>query len=279
MCLVFIATHSKDSMLMSIYEILHISQYELDDVLTSIGRTASDDDDYIKKLDSFINESVIVYPDEILMFHLSRRLHGTEDDVTGRNLADLLTTENAFSNLMKKAGIEFVKGEQHINVLYNGEIVDWDKCWRGNSSYMKVRLGYYKGREDYCFNGFAFKDLLYKNSYFRELYRMPEFLGQLIECLDCKKVGNYYMEHSDFFCYEYKLPLEIVMFDEHEKFSLSQKQHYLIRCVLQRLAQYQTSNLQYNYDHSNPILRLADDFTVPAEYYVNKEKISYNMLK
>ncbi len=274
----FIDTHSKESMLKSVCEIFHISQFELRDVLYGIDRSASDDDDYIEKLDALIQERTVDYPDEILLFHLSRRLYGTEDNVSGRNLVDLLTTDNAFSGLMKKAGIEFVKGEQHIDVLHNGTTVDWDKCYHGNSSYMKVRLGYYKGREDYCFNGFAFKDLLYRNSYFRELSGMPEFLSQLIECLGCKKVGIYYMEHSDYYCYEYKLPLEIVMFDDHDNYSLVQKQHYLIRCVLQRLTLYQTSDIRYMYDHDNPILRLADDFTVPEEYYVTKEKITNDML-
>lgn len=274
----YIDTYTRDGMEKSICDIFQLHPLELREKLIMIDRAASDDDDFIVRLDSFIIENAVNYPDEILLFHLSCRLHGTEDDVEGRNLAALLLTENPLSSLLKRAKIEFRQGEQHIEVYYKGQIVDWDECMRGNSAYMKARLGYYKGREDYCFNGFAFKDLLYKNSYARELYGMPEFLGQLTECLQCKALDKYYMENSTYYCYEYKLPLSMVMFDDHDTYSDSLKQKYLISCVLQRLYQYQTSNPRYMFDHDNPILRLPDDYTIPSNYYVGREMITLDML-
>ena len=39
--------------------------------------------------------------DELLFFHLSRRLHGTEYDVSGRNLENLFTTGNALSDFLR----------------------------------------------------------------------------------------------------------------------------------------------------------------------------------
>ena len=140
----FIDTHTKDSMIRSVCEALKISEVELKDNLDNMDKMANDDDEYYEMIDAFVEERLLCPLDEILLFHFSRRLHGTEDDVEGRNLADLLTTENAFSEIMKKAEIQFIKGEQHIDVLYKGQIVDWDKCYNGNSSYMKLRLGYFK---------------------------------------------------------------------------------------------------------------------------------------
>ena len=274
----YIDTHSKESMLTSMCGIFQISRDELLDQLLIIDKVAADDDDYIEKLDDFIIRRAVNFPDEILLFHFSRRLHGTEDEVEGRNLADLLTTKNMFSSFLYKYGLQFVRGEQRIDVLYKGKLVDWDKCRKGNPSYMKVRLGYYKGREDYCFNGFAFKDLLYKNDYARNLFAVPEFVGQLIECLGCRSLEKEYEENSAYYCYEYRIPFELVMFDEHPNYSHSQKQRYLIRCVLQRLAQYQTRNLRNMFDHDNPILRLGDDYTVPSQYYVAREEITLDML-
>ena len=261
----YIDTHSRESMEESICSILHMHPIELRNQLRIIDNTSADDDDYIHRLDLFIAEHVDTYPDEILLFHLARRLHGTEASKEGRNLADLLLTDNPFSLFLKNYNIEFIKGEQHIDVRYKGNIVDWDKCWKGNASYMKSRLGYFKGREDFCFNGFAMKDLLYRNSYARELSGVPEFLGQLIECLQCSNVGRKYMDESDYYCYEYRLPLSIVMFDDHDDYSDALKQRYLLRCVLQRIYQYQISNPRFMYDHDNPILRLADDYTIPSE--------------
>lgn len=274
----YIDTHNKDGMVKSVCETLQVPEVELIDILDRMGKTEKDDA-YYEMIDAFVDERLSYPPDEILLFHFTRRLHGTEDDVEGRTLADLLTTENAFSDVMKKAGIRFAKGEQHIDAYYRGKIIDWDKCYRGNSSYMKSRLGYFKGREDYCFNGFAFKDLLYKNQYARHLFGMPEFLGRLIECLDCENIGKYYMENSTYYCYEYKIPLEYVMFDDHDTYSYDQKQKYLIRCALLRLAQYQTSDARYMFDHDNPILRLGDNYTLPAEYFVSREEITLEMLE
>lgn len=124
----FIDTHSRDSMVKSVCEALKISKFELRDKLYTMDKTAKDDDEYYEMIDAFVDERLLFPPDEILLFHFSRRLHGTEGDVEGRNLADLLTTENAFSQIMKKEGLQFVKGAQHIDVLYKGKIVDWDKC-------------------------------------------------------------------------------------------------------------------------------------------------------
>lgn len=230
-------------------------------------------------LESFINQR---YKNglinEILFFHLSRRLNGTEDNVVGRNLLDLLTTENEFSLLLSKKGIKFTKGEQHIEVYHRGKLIDWNKCWSGNSSYMQLRLGYFKGREDFCFNGFAFKDQLYKTTYARNLSGVPEFLGQLIECLERKDIGYYYIENSSYYCYEYKVPLDRVLFDDDEKLSGISKEKHIIKCVLQRLDSYRCGDVEYTCDHDNPILRLRDDDILEAEHFVSKEIITSEML-
>lgn len=275
----YIDTHSRGSMEESICRILHMGPNELGNRLRIIDNLSADDDDYIHRLDSFVAEHVDIYPDEILLFHLSRRLRGTEDSKEGRNLADLLLSDNPFSLFLKNCNIEFIKGDRHIDVRYKGTIVDWDKCRNGNANYMKSRLGYFEGREDFCFNGFAMKDLLYRNSYARELFGVPEFLGQLIECLQCNSVGGKYMDESEYYCYEYRLPLSVVMFDDHDNYSDSLKKQYLLRCVLQRIYQYQTSNPGFMYDYDNPILRVADDYVIPSQYYVGREKVTYDMLR
>lgn len=217
--------------------------------------------------------------DEMLLFHLSRRLHGTEDDVSGRNLEDLLTTENPLSEFLRQHKIEFKRGAQNIITFYKGTEVDWDKCRNGNSSYMKSRLGFFKGREDYCFNGFAFKDLLYKNSYASSLSGVPEIIGQMIECLGCRNVGYDFMENSAYYCFEYRVPIDRVMFDDHDSYSRSQKQRYLVHCVLERLLQYSgATSTRYMFDHDNPILRLDDHDILPAEFFVQKELITGDMI-
>ncbi len=275
----YIDTHTENDMIASVCQALKISQFELRDQLYRLNMMAKDDDDYNDLVDSFINKKLTNPPDEILLFHLSRRLHGTEDNLEGKNLAELLTTRNAFSNILRQSGLEFLKGEHHIETFYKGKSVDWDKCHNGNPCYMKSRLGYFTGREDYCFNGFAFKDLIYKNIYARLLFNLPEFLQQLIACLGCESIEKEYMKNSSYFCYEYKIPLELVIFDGKETYSYEQKQKYLLRCTLLRIAQYQNSDKRDIIDPDNPILRLDDNYTVPAEFYVDREEVTADMLQ
>lgn len=283
----YIDTRSKEGMESSMSTYLDISVDELYQYIDyAAGRAHKDQwafntDIFRDELENIISD---LRPeeqiDEFLLFHLSRRLHGTENDVAGRNLENLLTTRNALSDFLRKYQIEFVKGEQNIITYYNGQEVDWDKCWDGNSSYMKVRLGYFKGREDYCFNGFAFRDLLYKNSYARALSGVPEIIGQLIERLGCKKMGYDFMENSTYYCYEYKVPIERVMFDGHDTYSRSQKQRYIVHCVLERLLQYSgEKDTRYMSDHDNPILRLNDHDILPAEFFIQKELVTADMLR
>lgn len=277
----FIDTYTKERMEESICGLMAITVEELYNEINRIGNISGCDYDIRNsEVETFIGEHLLqTLPDEILLFHLARRLKGTEDDVIGRNLLDLLTTENALSVAMKKYEVEFFKGTDHIETVYCGKIVNWDKCQNGNSSYMKLRLGYFKGREDFCFNGFAFKDLLYKNNYARSLSGVPEFVGQLIECLGCRELGYYFMSHSSYYCYEYRIPIDRVMFDGHDSYLVDLKQRYLIECVLKRLIDYANIDIRYMYDDDNPVLRLSDDDILPATCFVAKEEIVEDMLR
>lgn len=276
----YIDTHSKESMEKSVCEILKITPSELYTNLSKMGEDNTGDyDGYVCDLESFISQHYQKGTiDKVLFFHLSRRLKGTENDTDGQNLLNLLTTENAFSSMLCKHGIVFSKGENHIDVFHNGMLVDWDKCWNGNSSYMKSRLGYFKGREDYCFNGFAFKDILYKNSYARNLSGVPEFLGGLIECLNRKDIGSSYMKNSSYYCYEYCIPISRVLLDGHDNYSDYLKELYLIKSVILRLDCYTSSNVRFMIDDDNPILRLRDNDNLESEYFISKEHITWEML-
>ena len=281
----FIDTRSKESMESSMSTYLDIPVDELYQYIDYAAEKAQKDqwafniDLFYEELGNIISDlQPEIEIDELLFFHLSRRLHGTEDDSSGRNLEDLLTTRNVLSDFLREHQIEFIKGEQNLITYYKGQEVDWDKCWHGNSAYMKLRLGYFKGREDYCFNGFALKDLLYKNQYARNLYGAPEIIGQLAECLGCKRLENDYLENSSYYCFEYKVPIDRVIFDGHDNFSTSRKRQQIVYCVLERLLQYSNTDSKYLYDDDNPILRLRDRDTLPSEFYIQKELLTWDML-
>jgi hypothetical protein len=85
----------------SVCQIFQMHPLKLREHLRLIDKSVSDDEDYITKLDLFIAEGATEYPDKILIFHLAYRLHGAGDETEGRNLADLLLSENPFSLFMK----------------------------------------------------------------------------------------------------------------------------------------------------------------------------------
>ena len=154
-----------------------------------------------------------------------------------------------------------------------------ERTWESHVPYLRSRLGYIKGREDFCFNGFAFKDLLYKNDYARSLYGVPEFIGVLAEYLRYGKLASDYFAHSHYCCYEYRVPLERVLFDDNDSMSQGRKETYLLEKILQRLYEYSVRDTRYMWDDDNPILRLADDDIMQAEFFVAKEEITNEMLK
>lgn len=273
----YIDTHTKEGMEESICNIFEISKSELTIILQSLIINKHNYDYESSLNDLIINKSPFL-PNEVLFYHLSRRLNGTNDISTVYNLCDLLTTENEISEFFHNHEIKFLKGEQHIDVIYKGNLIDWDRCYKGNASYMKLRLGYFVNREDFCINGFALKDLIYKNNYTRSLFNAPEFISQLAVCLNLPSLINNYMDSSTYYCFEYKIPIENIIFDGNDSFSNIQKKHHIIKCVLQRLIEYQSTNINYIFDHSNPVLRLPDNYNLSSEYYIDKNPITYDML-
>ena len=145
--------------------------------------------------------------------------------------------------------------------------------------YLRIRLGYIRGREDFCFNGFAFKDLLYRNNYTRELFHHPEFIGILAAFLRRKDIQEDYHLSSKYYCYEYCIPIERVFFDSNDKMELADKKVYLINQTMHRLYDYSTQNLKYMFDHENPILRLSDSDSMSEEYFIAREEITIDMLR
>lgn len=281
----FINTHSEISMKKSVCELFGISIRNLSELLKMISVKASKDcyfdgDIFNEIVDNFIKSHLSTKKiNQVLFFHLSRRLNSANNTFLGNNLFDLLTTENVFSDFLKKHSVRFSPCNNHIEMYYNGDLVTLENTYESNVCYLRSRLGYNKGREDFCFNGFAFKDLLYRNSYSRELSDVPEFIGVLATFLKCKNIGTDYYLNSRYYCFEYCIPMERVFFDNDDKMSLECKMVYILNQVIQRLYDYSVTDLKYMYDHENPVLRLSDSDTMLEKYFVTREEITSDMLK
>lgn len=281
----YIDTHTKEKMENSICEYLGITLDDLGGLFQEISTEAQSDKyfngykcrEIINNYINSHNTGAII--DNVLFFHLARRLNSGQDDPTGYNLKELLTTESVLSVFLKKYGVEFYEVGNHLELSYHGEKVPLDDTYRSHVPYLRARLGYNEGREDYCFNGFAFKDLLYRNTYARELEDVPEFIGVLAAFLKNKTIGPDYYRNSTYFCYEYQVPLERIMFDNNDNLLLDEKRQYLLYLVIYRLYEYAGTNIRYMFDHDNPILRLADADTMESQFFVAKEIITIDMLR
>lgn len=280
-----IDTHSKDLMKKSICEYLGVTDDVLYGLFEYAGNEAQQDkfidgDKLNKVFDEFIVTNLPKIPiDEILFFHLSRRLNSVGESSIGNNLFDLLSTQNEMTAFLKKYDVEFIACDGHLDLIYKGKEISLQDTSQEHIPYLRWRLGHNSERIDYCFNGFMLKDLLYRNSYARELYDVPEFIGVLATFLKCRDIGTGYFDNSKYYCFEYCVPLSKVLFDGNDKLADSEKSIYLLNQVLNRLYEYHTHDIKYMFDHDNPIIRLADNDTMKEDYYIGKTEITWDMLR
>lgn len=214
--------------------------------------------------------------DKALLFHLSRRLNETII-TTGTNLFELLTTESPLFNFFNNHQITFKPQDGHLIIFESGNYVSIENTYETGVCYLRSRLGYNNRRKDYCFNGFAFKDLLYKNHYARSLYHGPEFVTQLSAFLKRPDIAEDYFSNSTYYCLEYCVPLDMILFDD-KKMKQDKKSHYFITRILNRLFDYANTDPRYLSDNNNLILRLSDGTNIPSQYYCKREYITCQML-
>lgn len=280
----YIDTHTKSSMEKSICNYFSVTSDVLYGLFEYAGNEAQQDkyldgDKLNNVFDSFIASNLPdASIDEILFFHLSRRLNSSSEHNMGNNLFDLLSNQNAMTLFLKEHGVEFSVLDKHLELIYKGKKILLDDTSQEHIPYLRWRLGYNPNRIDYCFNGFLLKDLLYRNNYARELYDVPEFIGVLATFLKRRDIGTDYFENSRYYCYEYCLPLDRVLFDEKDNLSDDEKKKYLLNQILNRLYEYHTHDIRYMFDHDNPIVRLTDSDTMEERYYIGKEEITWDML-
>ena len=203
---------------------------------------------------------------------------GSENEIS-YNLQELLTSNNSFSEFLNAHQITFRKGAgNRIILCYRDRQISLENTMSTDVCYLRSRLGYNSGREDFCFNGFAFRDLLMKNQYTRQLQDCPEILERLESYLRIKGLAKEYAEKSEYYCFMYRFPIGCVIFDGKDDLTVEEKQLHLLNQVAYRLYQY-SGDSRYLYDHDNPILRLKDDDNASVDCLVSTEIITSDMIE
>lgn len=216
--------------------------------------------------------------DEIYVYHLTRRLNGSIEDKSSDNLKSLLLKESAISIFLRQYGIAFIEKDSHPVIVFNDKEISLEDTFESDVCYLRSRLGYNSCREDYCFNGFALRDQLMRNSYTRQLYGGPEFLDVLSRYLSIDGLKEEYCENSKYYCFTYKMAIDEILFDDRDDLGNDEKVDYLLLQIAMRIMSYM-DNSKYQYDHDNPIIRIADDACVSENRLAGIEEITLEMIQ
>lgn len=268
----YIDAVNHDSLEKGIMELLNLTREEINNIYKSIYYDTEKEP--WKWVEDFLADYVVDESLEyIQMYHLSRRLNGT-DLRSNNNLEQLLLEETPVSEFLKKYGVTFVKNNNHIDMYYNGKLQLLDDEFRysnGNMYYIKSRLGYNEN-QDYCVNGFAYREHLEKNHYFEDLSRCPELVQNIEWLLNIDGMISNYYKNSKYYCIKYLIPLFEVIFDMNNPPETNRdKMIVFLNQSILRLY-YERRNISFVCD-DNLILRLSDYAMIKPEWFVAAEEI------
>lgn len=210
-------------------------------------------------------------PDEIEFYHLGWRLNGDEN-AEGKNLRELVLSQNSFSNYLEKHGVTF-SNDGLMKIFYKGnEIL---KPFDKDAGYLRDRLGMDNEYQDYCVNGFAFRDSLETVDYWKDLRWGPEFLLMLSQYTKDISLIEDYRKNGKYYCFKYIVPLDSVVLDDCQDVANEEKVYQLLNQCFRHLLRYYANPQFHNFsgDSDNLCLRLKDDATMKKEWFVSKERI------
>lgn len=250
-------------------------EYKIESVKSKIKQTES-----LLCVEEFIQENSTKKEIEtVCFFHLSRTLKSAQDELGRMNLFELLTTKNSFTEFFAAHDVTFCGVDGKIILYHHGEKVaienDWFNPYR--ASILK-RFGYLPTSKDFCVNGFLFKDSLYTNRYAWSLLSVPETVRDIAVFLGRDDIGFDYNRDSLYYCYEYHIPLNQIIFDDASLLDLKAKETYLIKLLFERLAHYIFDDFSAN-DRNNCILRLGDSENLSSKYFFKREIVPKNSIR
>ena len=250
----FINTLTHKDIKKSLCEIFDMNEMHLMDSINNL-KHYDDYDEQTKEICEFINNNLINKPDEILFFHLSRRLNTMIDEHDGKPLSMLLTSENDFSKFLKKYNISFGVKDNQLIFKYKNNSIDLNF----NDA---ARIVERKILRDNCFNGQAFNIDITNSIYKYSLEECPEFINDISNLINNKtKMIEDYKKNSTYICYIYKVPINLVIVDD--KNSYDEKIYSLLRRCIEILFEDGCKK-----DHL--LLRIEDKTILPSKYFMDK---------
>ncbi len=268
----YLDARNMNSLKNGVMEFLDLSEEEMEDLFLSMLLNRE------IELHEWVTQFLVNHTgneelESIQMFHLSRRLNGT-DLRANFNLKQLLIEDSPISDFFGKYNVTFKKECEHIELYYKGRKVDLEKFGNSESMYIRWRLGNEK-EFDYCINGFAFRSYLESegNGYYSSLERCPEIIDIIGRFLGISEICNDYYNNSKYYCIEYIIPMSEVIFDGYNPLMTNQEKtlELLKLAILRLFDEMNGANFVSNH---NQILRLSDDSIIKEDWVVNFEELS-----
>lgn len=254
----------------SLCKIFNVSDEKLYSDLSNIAYNSADDDMLQDNIVKYIKSNMVNEPNKVLLFHLSRRLDNTDNDLTGYSLIDLLTSKNSYSDFLLKYNLSFKYNNDNIEIYhYNKKIKLNDKI--NNNIYLMKRLGYFNNIKDFCFNGFIINPLIGYNSYISSLSLGSELVQSLSELINNKSMIADYFSNSTYYCLEYLVPIDLVIFDESPTLDNKSKIIYMLKRYIDFFISYFVFQ-QREKTNSDIVIRLCDYDNLSSEYFIDKFK-------
>ena len=268
----YIDTKTQTSLKHGIMDFLNLTECEMEQIFESIYYdTEKEPWEWVQDfLTNYISDEKLEY---LQMFHLSRRLDGTDIKINN-NLQKLLIEETPISKFFKKYNITFKKGDNHIDIFGDNKLQVLNEEYgndSGNVDYLRRRLGYNE-EQDYCVNGFAFRSYLEKNDYFRTLSRCPELVDNIERIMNIYGMSEDYYNNSKYYCIEYLIPIKEIIFDINNppNTEVDKTFEFVKYAILRLYDSWRESSFVCD---ENLILRLADDANIKEEWFINAEEI------
>lgn len=256
----YIDTLTHEGIKKSLCEIFNMNEIHLKDAINHL-RNYDNYDEQIKEIDYFIKQHLKYKPNELLFFHLSRRLNTMIDENDGKPLSVLLTTNNPFSNFFKKYYISFEMVDNRLVFKYKNNNIDLN--FNAAAKNIENRI-----LHDDCFNGQAFNINITSSIYNYSLEECPEIINDISNIIS-KNINmiDDYKNNSTYICYIYKVPIDYVIVDNKEYYE--DKLYSLLRKCIEIL-------FEDGYMKENIVLRIEDGKILSSKYFMNKYVIKLN---
>ncbi|MFI8715174.1 hypothetical protein [Brevibacillus brevis] len=191
------------------------------------------------------------------------------------NLFETLTKKTELKLRLESIGLTFFEEDGKLKTVFHEKTVDW-RTYLSGDEYPTAQMiinrleGNRFGPPDKCVNGFLFGGNIYENGNVRHIQYLPEIVENILRILGKHQLIRDLCRELSPYIIKFAVPIDDIIFDGYKKLTLKQTQFRIIRHCLHYLSnQHYRSWGQYD----NPIIRVVDERSVPADQIVSVEKV------